>query len=161
LDSPAEFNYPDAVETIVRSWGSNAPPSDNAEFISWFKMVDRRPAKYKGQTASGYFQVKHLSSTDTQETRQFGDEKMKSGDTLSCWLELQSQESLWSSHCFASGHVADMLEALPEGTVLHGTVKCLGQMKVSETIVDLGDEERGIAYPTAWLITDANKRDRQ
>jgi hypothetical protein len=54
--------------------------------------------------------------------------------------------------------VADTLESLPDGTVLYGTVKCLGQMKVYETIMDMGDEERGISYPTAWLIVDAKKR---
>jgi nicotinamidase-related amidase len=29
--------------------------------------------------------------------------------------------------------------------------------KVYETIVNLGDDDRGISYPTAWLILDAKK----
>jgi hypothetical protein len=155
LDAPAEFDFSKAAEALVKSWDSGEPIFSNDEFISWFKKVNCRPAKYRGQTAIGYFHVKHLRSTDPQETRQFGANELKPGDAISCWLELDAPESLWSSHCFASGPVADLLETVAEGTVLYGTIKCLGQMKVYETVMDLGDEERGVSHPTAWLIVDA------
>ncbi len=157
LDSPSEFDFAEAVETIVATWQQPTDQLKNEEFETWFQKVQRRPEKYKGDTALGYFRVKHLSATDPQETRQFPGENLTPGDSVSCWIEVEGQQSKWTSHGFAGGDVADFLESVTEHTVLHGKVKCLGHVKVFETIVDLGDEERGISYPTAWLVAKAKK----
>jgi hypothetical protein len=80
---------------------------------------------------------------------------MKPGDTIRFWLTLEGPGSEWTAHCFAAGEVADFLESVNETTLLHGTLKALGQLKVYDTVVDFGNEDRGISYPAAWRVTDA------
>jgi hypothetical protein len=62
-------------------------------------------------------------------------------------------------YCFAMSEVADLLEELPEQTLLRGTLICLGQMKVYEFGLPAfdPDDERGIDYCTAWLVENAAK----
>ena len=155
LDEPADFDFDQASEAILLSWAANAAEVDNTSFLAWYAKVHRRPEKYKGESASGFFRVKNLNATDQQETRQFRGEGMKAGDTIRFWLELEGPGSVWTSHCFATGSVADFLEGANETTLLRGTVKAIGQMKVYETVLDLGDEERGVSYPAAWRVTGA------
>jgi hypothetical protein len=157
LDKPTEFDFDQAAGTIIASWKANIPDVDNTTFLAWYAKVERRPEKYKGESATGFFRVKHLHATDQQETRQFRGEGMKAGDTIHFWLELEGSESVWTSQCFATGTVADFLEGVNETILLRGTVKALGQMKVYETIMDMGDEERGVSYPAAWRVTDVTR----
>lgn len=157
LDEPDDFDFDKAAELILDSWATAASEIDNTSFLAWYGRVSRRPEKYKGESAIGFFRVNHLRATDRQETSQFRDEAMKAGDTISLWLECEGPGSVWTAHCFASGSVADALEEVSETTLLRGTVKALGQMKVYETIMDLGDDERGISYPAAWRVTDVEK----
>ena len=82
---------------------------------------------------------------------------MKAGDTIKFWLDLEGPGSVWTSHCFAAGTVADFLENVNKTDLLGGTVKAIGQMKVYETVFDMGDEERGVSYPAAWRVTDVAK----
>jgi hypothetical protein len=152
LDEPVDFDFEQGTRTIVSSWETSARSVDNTAFLAWFTKVSRRPEKYKGESAVGYFRVKHLYATDRQQTGQFRDEAMKPGDTLSFSLEVEGAGRTWTSHCFAAGPVADFLESVDDGQLLRGTVKALGQMKVYETVVDFGDEDRGISYPAAWRV---------
>lgn len=155
LDKPVDFDFDQAAQMIVASWTTKAAEVDNTAFLAWYAKVNCRPEKYKGETAIGFFRITHLSATDRQETSQFRGEGMKPGDTISFWLELEGPGSVWTAHCFATGPVADFLEGVNETTLLRGTVKAIGQMKVYETVFDFGDEERGISYPTAWRVIDA------
>lgn len=157
LDYPEEFNFEEAVAILTEGWDAGPKPADNEVLLSWFAKAQRRPEKHKGESAIGLFRVEHLSPTDRQETRQFPSEALKAGDSVTCWLSIEGAEYSSNYHCFATGTVADLLEDSPKGTLFHGRIKCLGQMKVFETIIDMGDEERGISYPAAWLITEAAK----
>lgn len=154
LDEPVDFDFDQAAQEIIASWSTKTVDVDNSAFLTWYKKVDRRPEKYKGETATGLFRVKHLNATDRQETSQFPGEGMKPGDTISFWLDVEGPGTVWTSHCFAAGPVADFLEGVNETILLRGTVKALGQMKVYETTMDFGNEDRGISYPTAWRVVD-------
>ena len=155
LDKPADFDFDQATDAIVSSWKTQAPAMNNTAFLEWYTKVKRRPEKYKGESAVGFFRVKHLSATDRQKTEQFHKEGLRAGDAITFWLELEGPGSEWTTHCFANGSVADFLETVNDKTLLRGTVKALGQMKVFETIIDMGDEERGVSYPAAWRVMDA------
>jgi len=156
LNFPEGFDFEEAVTVLTESCGKSANAT-NDELLSWIAKARRRPEKYKDQTAIGFFRVEYLSATDPQETGQFPKEGLKAGDSISCWLSVEGEKYKTESHCFAMGTVADILEDSTEGSLFHGRIKCLGQMKVYETVIDMGDEERGISYPSAWLIVEAVK----
>jgi hypothetical protein len=156
LDFPEEFDFEDALTVLTESWEKSVNTA-NDELLLLIAKARRRPEKYKGQTATGFFRVEHLSATDRQETRQFPRDGLKAGDSINCWLTIEGEQYKKEYHCFAMGTVADMLEESIEGSLFHGRIKCLGQMKVYETDINLGDEERGISYPAAWLIVEAVK----
>jgi hypothetical protein len=123
------------------------------------KQSERRPKKHAGTNGSGLFRVHHLTATDPRETKQFPDHDLLSGDSIRCWLDIEGEPGKTRMHCFAMNGVADLIEELPEQTLLNGTLLCLGQMKMYEFSMPAfdPDDERGIDYYTAWLIEDAAK----
>lgn len=157
LDFPADHDYQTSARTLSDSFDSTTSSSENADFREWFARCERRPAKYCGQSASGHFRIEHLKATHPQQTEQFPQEGLKPGDSLTCWLTVDGEQSTSSFHCFARGNVADTLESAAEKTLLQGEVKCLGQIKVYESDFVMFDEDRGVSYPTAWLIVRAQE----
>src|SRR5262249_20372638 len=63
LDKPTDFDFEEAADAIVCSWKSQAAAVNNSAFLEWYAKVNRRPEKYKGESAVGFFGVKHLSAT--------------------------------------------------------------------------------------------------
>jgi hypothetical protein len=157
LDFPADHDYETNAASLRVSSDSTAPSPESEKFREWFLRCERRPAKYNGQSASGKFRVSSLKATHTQQTEQFKQERLKPGDSLTCQLTVDGDGSISSYHCFARGDVADVLESTPDKQVLSGEIRCLGQMKVYETDFVMLDEDRGISYPTAWLILSAQQ----
>lgn len=73
--------------------------------------------------------------------------------SIRCWVETPGR-ALTLFHGFANGESADMIVDARRATKISGTLKCLGQLKVYETDVSFGEDERGIGYYAAFLIED-------
>ena len=156
LDEPGDFDYEEAALLLSNTWNQVPKKKDNSDLIQLYERGKRRPNKYQGETAKGFFSVSHFSSTSPQETRQFRGAGLTAGDSISLWIKIEGLSST-VFHGFANSKVADFLESLPKDTLLHGTVKCLGQIKVYDFDMPLEDDERGVSYYAAWLILDAKE----
>jgi hypothetical protein len=94
LDVPEGFDFEKAVDDIVSSWDSGLSESQDSDIVSWFKRVDRRPEKYRGEVGSGLFRLANLRASSPQEAKQFKGEKLTPGDTLCCWLYLEGSSEV-------------------------------------------------------------------
>ena len=160
LDFPSEFDFAAATNAITETWNSSASSQGNDKLVEWVKRAELRPTKYVNSKESGLFRVWFLKATTLQETKQFLHKaKLRPGDSIKCWLEIEGKSHGTLFHCFVPGDIADQLEQLPEKVLLHGTLVCLGQMKVisNELVLDYDNEDRGIEYPVAWLIESAKR----
>ena len=159
LDYPAAYDVTSGVAEIVSTWKTSTPVRKNDELISWMRQSERRPQKYAGTSASGLFRVKNLAATDPRETKQFPEYDLLSGDSLRCWVDVEGEPGKTRMYCFGMDEVADLIEEVTEQTLLHGSLVCIGQMKIYEFSMPAfdPDDERGIDYATAWLIREAKK----
>jgi TIR domain len=156
LDVPAEFDYDEAVQLITTTWADTKSDEDNSALCEFHDRASRRPEKFKGKNCQGFFTVYNLKSTVPQQTHQFRGEGLIPGDSITSWLKVEGGSTDY--YAFARSEVADLIENLPSHTRLYGTIKCLGQIKVFDNdISPFDDEERGVSYHPAWLVTDARK----
>ena len=159
LDAPSQFDYQEAVTTIVGSWQRSLEEPSNEQFLQWLKKISARPKKYKGETCQGFVKISHISAVTPLEARQFPGEKITAGESIECWLTPVGQTFQTTHfHCFANDPVASLLFDIGKEDMIEVNVKCLGQLKVFETDIAWGDEERGISYPLAVLITSVAER---
>jgi hypothetical protein len=156
LDYPVAYDVATGVANIVSSWKTEATARENDELITWMRRSERRPKRHVGVSSSGFFRTNHLVATEPTETKQLTDYSLLSGDSLRCWVDVEG-ESKTRMYCFAADRVADLIDDLPENTLLHGTLVCAGQIKIYSMPSFDPDDDRGIDYYTAWIIKDAVK----
>jgi hypothetical protein len=156
LDYPSAYDVAAGIANIVASWKTGATAKENDELITWMRRSERRPKRHVGLSSSGLFRANHLTATDPSETKQLPDYSLLSGDSLRCWVDVEG-ESKTRMYCFAADRVADLVDELPENTLLHGRLVCAGQIKVYSMPSFDPDDDRGIDYYTAWIITNATK----
>lgn len=158
LDAPLQFNYQEAVETIVGSWQGSLEEPSNDKFLQWLKKVSARPRKFKGETCQGFVKISHISAVTPFDANQFYGEKISAGESIGLWLKPVGKNSETLFHCFANDPVASLLFEIGEEKIVQVTTKCLGQLKVFTLNTIWGDEERGVEYPLALLITDVKNK---
>jgi hypothetical protein len=156
LDYPVAYDVSAGVANIVATWKTGATAKQNDELITWMRRSERRPMRHVGSSASGFFRARNITATDPTETKQLPDYGLLSGDSVRCWIDVEG-ETKSRMYCFAADRVADLLDELPENTLLHGTLVCAGQIKVYSMPSWDPDDDRGIDYYTAWIVKDATK----
>jgi hypothetical protein len=156
LDYPVAYDVAAGVTNIVASWKTGAVPKENDELITWMRRSERRPKRHVDSSSSGFFRARNVTATDPIETKQLQDYGLLSGDSVRCWVDVEG-ESKTRMYCYAADRVADLLDELPENTLLHGTLVCGGQIKIYSMPSWDPDDDRGIDYYTAWIIKDASK----
>ncbi len=133
----------------------------NKSFLKWLEKVSARPKTYKGEACQGLVNINHITAVSPFEAKQLHSEKIIAGDSVRCWLKPIGDRTNTLFYCFANDPVASLLFDFQEESMVEVTVKCLGQLKVYETIIDRGDEERGVSYPMALLILGLKDRSLQ
>jgi TIR domain len=152
LDAPSEFDYQEAVTTIVGSWQRSIEYLLNKEFIQYIKRIFVRLEKYKGQTCQGFVKMSHLSAVTPLDARQFSGENILAGDSVRCWLAPVGETAATLYHCFANGPVASALFEVDPRDIIELTLKCLGQFKAYESTLGWGDEEKKLVTPRLYSL---------
>jgi hypothetical protein len=156
LDYPTAYDVNTGVTNIIDSWKTTATPKENDQFVAWIRRAERRPKRHVGLSSSGFFRARGITATDPIEIKQLPDHGLSSGDSVRCTLYIEGDDRV-RSYCFAADNVADLLDELPENTLLRGTLECAGQIKIYSMPSWDPDDDRGIDYFIAWIIKDAAK----
>jgi hypothetical protein len=155
LDAPSNFDYSQATLKLISSWQAATSREVSGEFLAAIKRMIIRPNKYAGMSCEGLVTITHISDVEPLDSRQFPNAHLVPGDSIECWIKPHGENYTTLYHCYANGPIADLLIDLPENSNAEVTLICLGQKKVYETVIDLGDEDRGISYSPAFLIDKA------
>jgi hypothetical protein len=158
LASPTP-DYGDLASKILGANGkTSASANENSAVVDWIDRAVRRPRKCKDQSSRGLFSVSRPGSVTPFEAEQFYGSGIAAGESVRCWIETPGQDR-FLSYCFANGESADIIDDIKSAARISATIKCLGQLKVYETDIPFGEEDRGIGYHAAFLIEDVKLLD--
>ncbi len=160
LNAPGRFDYEEAAKALNASWISASTSDSNEDFLSWITKAQARPKKLMGGSSVGLAKVSHISDVDQFEADQLRSHGVVAGDSVKCWVEPLGRSPSTLFNCFANGPAADLLADVQLPADLRIRLKCVGQIKVFETIIEMSDPERGISYPTAFLIDSVEETKR-
>lgn len=163
-DSSSETNESRTTHTRRRSKSRGVhvdqQNAEAEELVKWLRLTLIRPEKHKDESRIGVFEIDQLGSVDPGESRQFYSTKITAGIDVRCWASHPLLEFKTLYHCYAKGEDADALASAELPEIFRAKLTCLGQIRVIEMdVMPWDDEDRGVKYHTAYLVSEISGPD--
>lgn len=156
----ADLRPPDHVDYVLLGQiferlgqASGGARDQEGSLAAFIRRAQLRPKAMAGQTAIGKAALEAHGAVTPIEARQLRG-RVEPGVSIRLWLRPSGEKYSTLFNCFANDAIADTVLTLEEDTTCKIELECLGQIKTYTTDLDLsGDEDRGVSYVTAYLVT--------